>query len=183
MSVSLTNVTSDEPNSGHGGCVDAVLSPTELPELRARRSATGGGRVYRFSFVDLLYGCPGEVSVCVPSTPDKPCIDDGQLFDPRVCVGSATTGGDLAPAVTVRPVIGSGIEIVVSEAMGKRIGIEVFDARGRRIARLEPRVADGAGVILWNGRSADGQPVAAGVYLVRTTVDGTAHTAKTVLVR
>jgi len=44
---------------------------------------------------------------------------------------------------------------------------EVYDVGGRAVARLAPRFEDGATVATWDGSSAAGLPVPAGVYFVR----------------
>ena len=54
--------------------------------LRAERSGTRNGRVYRIRFLadDGLGGtCTGSVNICVPRDKGRnalPCIDDGQNF-------------------------------------------------------------------------------------------------------
>ncbi len=55
------------------------------------------------------------------------------------------------------------------------VGLEIYDARGRRVAHFAPAVY-GAGdhAVTWNGADDSGRPVASGVYRVRMTaqVDG-----------
>lgn len=51
--------------------------------------------------------------------------------------------------------------------------VEIFDAGGRRVRSLPAGpLGTGSHEISWDGRGADGAPAAAGVYLVRVTVDG-----------
>jgi len=84
----ITGVTQDEPVNGLGDgdtAPDAVLrGATAL--LRAERSGTGNGRVYRIEFraTDDVGGtCTGSVNVQVPRSlkPGVLVLDDGQLYD------------------------------------------------------------------------------------------------------
>lgn len=45
--------------------------------------------------------------------------------------------------------------------------VEIYDAAGRLVRRLEPRLFSGPGSILWDGRGSVGAPVSAGIYFVR----------------
>ena len=84
VTVTVTGVTQDEPVNGLGDgdvAPDATLTPLAL---RAERSGTGNGRVYRVSFTaaDGKGGsCTGAVTVCVPHDKGGPCHDDGTSFD------------------------------------------------------------------------------------------------------
>lgn len=64
------------------------------------------------------------------------------------------------------------------------VRVDVFDAAGRRVRTLwsGSRVA-GPHRVTWDGRAADGGPVAAGVYFVRVATSGTATNAKILRVR
>jgi hypothetical protein len=87
VSISITGVTQDEPVNGLGDgdtSPDAVLQGDKAL-LRAERSGTGNGRVYRVSFTaNDGYGgsCAGAVTVCVPHD-RRPgtCVDDGQRYN------------------------------------------------------------------------------------------------------
>ena len=86
--ITVTGVTQDEPVNGLG---DGDTGPDALLQgssalLRAERSGTGTGRVYRvhFSASDGVGGvCTGSVDVQVPRSlkPGVPVMDDGQLYD------------------------------------------------------------------------------------------------------
>jgi len=88
-------VTSDEHPAlalGAGGalhCPDAEVTPDGRVLLRAERSGTGNGRVYRIT-VTAADSC-GNVSstalnVRVPrNLADLIAIDDGQIYDPTIC--------------------------------------------------------------------------------------------------
>ena len=85
--LTVTGVTQDEPVQGLGDgdtSPDAVLQRDKVL-LRAERSGTGNGRVYRVSFMaDDGHGgsCTGAVTVCVPHD-RRPgtCVDDGQQYN------------------------------------------------------------------------------------------------------
>jgi hypothetical protein len=73
VTVTLTGATQDEPLNGLGDgdtAPDAatVAGHTNQVQLRAERSGTGGGRVYRISFTvsDSEDKCTGTVYASVP---------------------------------------------------------------------------------------------------------------------
>lgn len=91
MTLTVTGVTQDEPVKGAGSgntSPDAVIL-AGTASVRAERSGTGNGRVYRVSFKaeDGKGGsCTGTVAVGVPHSLNKGllAIDDGQLYDSTV---------------------------------------------------------------------------------------------------
>jgi hypothetical protein len=87
VTLTVRGVTQDEPVQGLGDgdtSPDAVLQGDKVL-LRAERSGTGNGRVYRVSFTaDDGHGgqCTGAVTVCVPQDRQpSTCVDDGQRYD------------------------------------------------------------------------------------------------------
>ncbi|MFZ5985104.1 MAG: hypothetical protein ACOYXN_12155, partial [Acidobacteriota bacterium] len=87
VTLAVTAITQDEPTNGLG---DGDTSPdgfgvgTRTPRLRAERSGTANGRVYRIAFTasDSKGGtCEGAVTVGVPHDPKDIPVDDGQTFD------------------------------------------------------------------------------------------------------
>lgn len=87
VTINILNVTQDEPIDGLGDgdtAPDAVIQGSTVL-LRAERSGTGNGRVYRVSFQadDGVGGvCTGQVTVCVPhDRRGSACTDDGQNYD------------------------------------------------------------------------------------------------------
>ena len=86
VTVVVTGVTQDEPQSGGGGgdtSPDAVIQGQGVL-LRSERLGTGNGRVYRVSFTaaDGQGGsCSGSVDVGVPHNPGTPAVDNGQLYN------------------------------------------------------------------------------------------------------
>jgi len=64
------------------------------------------------------------------------------------------------------------------------VHLAIYDVHGRRIAVLTDGVLPaGEHRAAWNGRTAQGQPAAPGVYLARLTADGEVRTCKIVLAR
>lgn len=85
--IEATGVTQDEPVGGDSGdsSPDARIVDGGA-QVRAKRSGTGNGRVYRISFrADDGRGghCDGTVMVCVPHDlgGDSSCVDDGQVYN------------------------------------------------------------------------------------------------------
>ena len=86
VTIAVDAVTQDEPTSGGGGgdtSPDAVAQGEDVL-LRAERTGSGNGRVYRVSFTatDGQGGtCSGSINVGVPHSPGAPIVDDGQAYD------------------------------------------------------------------------------------------------------
>jgi hypothetical protein len=83
--LTVTGVTQDEAVNGLGDGdtgPDAVIEDGNLL-LRAERSGTGDGRVYRVSFnaTDAEGSCSGSVTVGVPRDNKKAAVDSGQAAD------------------------------------------------------------------------------------------------------
>jgi hypothetical protein len=89
LQITILNVTQDEPIDGLG---DGDTSPDAVVQgstvlLRAERSGTGNGRVYRVTFQadDGVGGvCVGQVTVTVPHNKGRnspPAVDDGQSYN------------------------------------------------------------------------------------------------------
>ena len=102
-------VTSDEHPAnvaGAGGathCPDAIVGTDRSVQLRAERSGTEDGRVYRITVratddAGLSGTCTATVTVRKSSGPGGSAVDSGQFYDPTNC----HAGGVLPPAVTPR---------------------------------------------------------------------------------
>jgi hypothetical protein len=93
VEIRITGIFQDEPTDvvGPGGrCPDGLGSGTAVASLRAERSGSGDGRVYRVVFEasdDTGRACTGIVSACVPHDRGSghSCRDQGPLFDSTRC--------------------------------------------------------------------------------------------------
>jgi len=85
--VGITQIRQDEPITGQGSghtSVDAVVNNQGSAQVRAERSGQGDGRVYHLSFIadDACCGsCSVELTVCVPKSSNKACVDGGPRYD------------------------------------------------------------------------------------------------------
>jgi hypothetical protein len=182
VQVRVTRVTTDEYNPDPYEC-DAEHTPDGL-QLRAAHDAMGNGRVYTVSFEATEpsgLNCRGQAIVCVPKSSQQACVDDGQTHElyPTCGVPLSEPGG-----LTALPVAGAGVRITLAKPIVRAARIEIYDARGRRIAALDDkRLPPGTTDVLWDGRDSGGRVAARGVYLIRALVDGESRTAKSVLLR
>jgi hypothetical protein len=95
-----------------------------------------------------------------------------------------TPGSPAAPRLTVRPNPAS--ERATFSLHLPKPGparVELFDVRGRRVARLFDREAVGDVEVRWDGRAERGERAAAGVYFAKLTADRVAVTRRLVWVR
>ncbi|MFN8179250.1 MAG: FG-GAP-like repeat-containing protein [bacterium] len=77
---------------------------------------------------------------------------------------------------------GATIPFVLNES--GQVHLSVYDAAGRRVARLADEVRDpGTHRVTWSARDDDGRPVPAGTYFVRLEAGGTEAAGKVVVVR
>ena len=87
--IRIVKVTQDEPVSGTGdgdADPDAVIDGDAV-SVRAERSGTGNGRVYRITFTASSVAggsCTGTVAVEVPFEANGPAVDSGQQYDSTV---------------------------------------------------------------------------------------------------
>ena len=180
----LTNLVEGLPTSqrysfstlGTASCLDHVLvnealAPQFTDMAFARCNAdfpesyrNDGTRPERAAFNDMpvaYFRVPGTVSV-LPGG-DEPAL------------------GTLAVAPSP---LREDCEIRFSLARPADVALELFDVAGRRVASLAAgRRASGVHTVHWNGRHADGAPVAEGVYFARLRVAGLTRTQRLVVVR
>jgi hypothetical protein len=95
-----------------------------------------------------------------------------------VAVGSLR----LAPA-SPNPFRGS-TRLSFSAATEDGIGFEIFDVRGRRVRQFQARAgAGGGGDWIWDGKSATGEDLTSGLYLIRATSGGERAVTRAMLLR
>jgi hypothetical protein len=76
----------------------------------------------------------------------------------------------------------TSVELAIASA--GRARLEVFDLSGRRVrALLDGDVQPGIRIVVWDGRSDAGLPLAPGLYELRLRTDAVAHTRRVALVR
>ncbi|OYV67413.1 MAG: hypothetical protein B7Z74_09625, partial [Deltaproteobacteria bacterium 21-66-5] len=87
VTLTVTGITQDEPTNGLGDgdtAPDGFGVGTASAQVRAERSGTGNGRVYRIAFTasDGKGGaCAGAVTAGVPHDKKDTPVDDGQNYD------------------------------------------------------------------------------------------------------
>lgn len=93
----------------------------------------------------------------------------GETHTDTMSPSSVTPPQDPALALATAPNPTSGAtEFSFRLPASGDVTIDVFDYRGRRVARVfDGEAAETGGTVAWNGRDASGQPVASGVYLVK----------------
>jgi hypothetical protein len=65
-----------------------------------------------------------------------------------------------------------------------RVQLDIFNVRGQRVTTvLDGPLGAGSQTLTWDGRNAEGSPVASGVYLYRLVVDGQVSARKMLLLR
>jgi len=90
--IEILRVTSTEPSSGRENgdpSPDAILQGATA-RLRAERSGSGLGRLYRIHFRATDAdgrSAEGSVTACVPHDASRPCIDDGNAYDATAVAG------------------------------------------------------------------------------------------------
>ncbi|MGH9347828.1 MAG: MopE-related protein, partial [Vicinamibacterales bacterium] len=94
VTVAILGVTQDEEVLDPGGgntCPDAILGGSSV-QLRAERTGTADGRVYRIQFTasdPAGASCTGSVRVCVPhDQAGTPCVESPPVVDSTACPGS-----------------------------------------------------------------------------------------------
>jgi photosystem II stability/assembly factor-like uncharacterized protein len=165
----------------HGGAIaesfsiDGTIAVTEdggatwsslvLPATRAGSSIT--------AVADGFWVGGGSNVIMRVTRQDATAVEDG--------AAGVVTAGDLR----VHGSPGQRFEVTFDD-LGERahVDLAVFDVRGRRIATLDRRQAEGATVtVTWDGTTSGGRPAPQGVYFVRLATTGTAHAVKVVLSR
>lgn len=96
VTVTINRIMQDEP-TGNGAdgdaCPDAYIPPNSATAyVRDERSGNGDGRVYTIYFTatdSRGASCQGSVKVSIPYDPGGGAVDDGPVYDSKVCSGKA----------------------------------------------------------------------------------------------
>jgi hypothetical protein len=127
-----------------------------------------------------------------------------RLQDCSPCVGAGSDGGDIGAwdvgcacddtthvpdetftrlQVSPNPTA-AGVRITYESRERERpLKLGIYSTAGRLVRDLTTDVRGAQGTVSWNGMDDSGRPVAAGVYLIRLTMETTGHLAKLVVVR
>lgn len=121
-------------------------------------------------------------------TEDGWYIDDVHFSEPDCVlltdVADGDAGGRRAPGLQVGPnPFGTSVRLALTLPRPGDARIEVFDAGGRLVRRLHDGPLPAISGIVWDGRSDGGQPVAAGLYLIRASGPGLDAIRRVVRVR
>jgi hypothetical protein len=147
------------------------------------------------NLIDAHFGLPGRSSVDVRirwpgsegtsvtqdlpgvSVPGRFTIHEGTTPTAVAQFGAAANSWLVAPNPAFE-------EVTISAARNKdaRARLEIVDARGRIVRRLDSAEASGRSSAVWDRRDESGHPVAAGVYFAGWASDG-GHPARIVVVR
>ena len=135
----------------------------------------GGGEIHidRRDAAFRIYA-PGDETVFHQGSPVRTRRDGDYVV-------SAQYEASSVPGVTIAAYpnpFNTDTRIEVTMARAGHLIVEIFDAAGRRVRKLWEGEADfGVRVLVWDGWSDKGHPVASGVYLVRAiSPDGVAST-------
>jgi len=94
--------------------------------------------------------------------------------------GSMTPGIRTATSTPFQDQVG----FVLSMPRAGRVGVAIYDARGRRVRDLfEGEWSAGVHPIMWNGKANGGADCGAGLYLARATIRGEHFVARVIRVR
>ena len=148
------------------------------------------------NLIDAHFGLPGRSNVDVrirwpgsegtSVTQDLPGVPVPGRF--TIHEGTTQTAVPLASGtasswlVAPNPAF-EAVTISAFRGQDTRAKLEIVDARGRIVRRLDPAEASGRGSAVWDRRDESGHPVAAGVYFAGWANGGGGHPARIVVLR
>jgi hypothetical protein len=155
-------------NSATGGDIDVLYGPNDSHFVISKQG------VVRLNTLKWPHGQRFRLNEI------RAAIDS--LVTPVTAVGDPVVPASLSLRVSPNPFRGSTtIELANPGHAGAPSRVTVHDVAGRLIAQLwDGPVPSGITRIAWDGRSSGGTPMAAGVYVVRARVGGTALTRRIV---
>ena len=148
-----------------GGVVLLSRLPGKVDAVRLGAGFTGSGTLAEVRFRALAAGDPRvRLATLVARNAANQALALGStLAAPGIDVPGRTQLGIIAPNPFRTQLV-----IQLANAHAQRVRLRVYDLSGRLVRRLvdgdEPA---GRRIVTWDGRDAQGEPAAAGVYLVR----------------
>jgi hypothetical protein len=146
---------------------DLLLSGAEAPgEVRLDVSGLDLPQGSRVVLADPAWGSRREVpaggSITLAATPDPRALRVRVLAPGET---SAEPSGDGLVRILPSP-FSRRVAIALSLARGGDVAVDVFDAMGRRVRRLERKASSpGEHVLVWDGADGQGRAQPAGIYL------------------
>ena len=148
-----------------GGVILLSRAPGNVDAVRLGAGFTGSGTLAEVRFRALAAGDPRVrlATVVARDAANQPLALGSTLAAPGVDVPGRTQLGIIAPNPFRTQLV-----IQLANAHLQRVRLRVYDLSGRLVRRLADGLEPaGRRVLTWDGRDAQGQPAAAGVYLVR----------------
>jgi hypothetical protein len=198
-SLRVVSVASDEaedaPGGGDGATMDdaVVVCPNSV-RVRAERQGPGNGRVYTITYtasdlsgnrttVDCHVYVPHDQSGDLAIEGPGPGYTVNAACGIVGFQGERAASGPGAQGMTVASNQRRGISIRFANEKPARARLDVYDVAGNLVRTLDGSYGPGPNIISWDGVSNNGRRVANGVYVFRLSVEGSVHTAKSVLMR
>ena len=178
------------PDGGYPYLIRAGGTPGPFP---AETPVWSGSHDWQEVTVDLT-GFSGPAKLRWAFGSDGATAREGWYIDDvTVLPSSSSDAGEIAPIAlrlmpaSPNPITGpgaTGVHFRFALPSAARAGVAVFDATGRCVWSATPRaLGAGAQQIVWDGRDAAGQPVAAGSYFYRLTAGEREATGRVTVVR
>lgn len=208
--VVITQVSSDEPEDARGGgdgstTNDIVITSCSSVKLRAEREGSGNGRVYRIHLQVSDGNGNSTTATCQVHVPKSqngnPAVDDGAAAGYIVTssCGSApkfssnldnnakleiVIPGDYALEQNYPNPFNPETEIRFQLPQDSHVLLKLFNTLGREILTLaDGQYQAGYHRLRWNGKDAQGNPLASGVYLYQLRAGGFSQVRKMSLLR
>ncbi len=170
-----------------GGETWTQVSTAQARELDGNGNALAAGG---YSIASVRLSADGGITWTTPRVPMEYGPQSVLVRGDRVVVGSGGSSiliGTVPDVVSVHDPgrgVGRGLDVIATAAAGgvrvrldvgqtARVDVDVHDVSGRRLRVLSPgRLQAGTHELRWDGRRADGRPLAAGIYWIRARTSG-----------
>jgi hypothetical protein len=128
-------------------------------------------------YLDVYLTDPGSATVVASADSREPAGPE----PPVGAVAAAAPGARLSLAVAPNPGGAAGYTLAFGLPAAGAAKLQLFDVAGRRVATLlDGNRPAGAARLRWDGCSANGEPIGAGVYFARLETTAGARTVKIV---